>query len=152
MKLNLGAGDRRIEGFASVDISEPADVIADLNEKWVWAESSVEAVKAFDIFEHLIDKIHTMNELHRVLIADGVAEVEVPSASHGAGAFQDPTHRSFWTMNDFQYYQDGSFAVNRLAKSYGITARFKVEMIREQQHPDIFESVWKIYAILRAVK
>ena len=152
MKLNLGACDRKFPGFLSVDIAPPADVVTDLEQPWPWPDASVEAVKAFDIIEHLADKIFAMNELHRVMKSGARAELEIPSASHGAGAFQDPTHKSYWTMNSFQYFQDGSNAHKRFARSYGITARFKVVSLAERQYQDVKEPVWKILAVLEAVK
>lgn len=152
MKLNLGACDRAFPGYLSVDRVPPADVITDLSEKWPWADSTVEAVKAFDIIEHIEDKIHLMNEMHRVMKSGAKAEIEVPSATHGAGAFQDPTHKSYWTMNSFQYFQDGSNAHKRFARSYGITARFKVVSLAEKECRDVREPVFKIVVILEAVK
>lgn len=152
MKLNLGACDRKFPGYLSVDICPPADVVADLAGPWPWADSTADAVKAYDIIEHIEDKIHFMNELHRVCRSRAVVEIEVPSATKGAGAFQDPTHRSYWTLNSFQYFQVGSNAVKRFAKSYGITARFKVVSLTERQYQDVKEPVWKIVAVLEAVK
>lgn len=152
MKLNLGACDRHFPGYLSVDIAPPADVVADLARPWPWADSTVEAVKAFDIIEHIEDKIHLMNELHRVCKAGARIEIEVPSATKGAGAFQDPTHKSYWTLNSFQYFQEGSNAHKRFARSYGITARFKIVGLAERQYQDVKEPVWKIMATLEAVK
>lgn len=152
MKLNLGCSDRALPGFIGVDIAPPADVIADLAQRWPWEDSSVEEVAAFDIFEHLPSRIHTMNELHRVLVPGGLATVEVPSATKGAGFAQDPTHVSPWCLNSFQYFQAGSFAQQRLAKAYGITASFQVESLEEREYQDAYEKVWKITAKLRAVK
>jgi len=152
MKLNLGACDRKILEYLSVDIVPPADIVTDLSKRWPWVDSSVESVKAYDIIEHIEDKIHFMNELHRVLRPGAQAEIEVPSATHGAGWAQDPTHKSYWTMNSFQYFQDGSNAHKRFAKSYGITARFKIVGLSEREYKDVKEMVWKIKVILEAVK
>jgi predicted SAM-dependent methyltransferase len=152
VKLNLGACDRKIVEYLSVDIVAPADIVTDLSKPWPWADSSIQAVKAFDIIEHIEDKIHFMNELHRVLIPGGKAEIEVPNATHGAGAFQDPTHCSFWTMNSFQYFEERSSYRKRFAKAYGITARFNVLSIRDHQCKDLHEPVWKIGVVLEAVK
>lgn len=152
MKLNLGAGDRTIPGYKSVDIVPPADIIADLAQPWPWEDSTVEMVTAQDIIEHIEDKIHFMNELWRVLKPGAQATIETPNACKGAGAFQDPTHRSYWTRNSFQYFQAGSFAHNRLANSYGIKAKFRIISLTESQYTDAFEHVWKIQAILEAVK
>ncbi len=152
LNLNLGACDRRIPGFLSVDIAPPADVIADLAQAWPWPDSSVDEVVAFDLFEHLPDRIHTMNELHRVLKPGARATIEVPNAAKGAGQWQDPTHKTGWCMNSFQYFRAESFAHNRLAKSYGITAAFRVLELTEREYKDEFEMVWKIRAVLQAVK
>jgi predicted SAM-dependent methyltransferase len=129
LKLNLGCCDSHLKGFLNVDICEPADVIADLTQPWPWGDSTVEQIAAWDIFEHLPNKIHTMNETHRVLKAGGRLDLFVPTTD-GRGAFQDPQHVSFWTPND-------------------LTARFRVI---QQQHTEAPGRVWHLRAILEAVK
>src|SRR6185503_16613971 len=94
LRLNLGAADRKIEGYLSVDICEPADVVQDLSKPWQWYTSVVDEILAFDVIEHVEDRIHFMNELHRVLKPGARATIETPNASRGAGFFQDPTHKS----------------------------------------------------------
>jgi predicted SAM-dependent methyltransferase len=152
MRLNLGAADRVLAGYVSVDIVPPADILADLSQPWPWPGSSVDEVVAFDIIEHLPDRIHTMNELHRVLKPGARAKIEVPDAMRGAGFIQDPTHKSMWCLNSFQYFEFASFAHTRLAKAYGITAKFKIVELHEREYRDKYEPVWKITAILEAVK
>lgn len=153
MKLNLGSCDRKVPGYLSVDIAGPADVVADLSLRWPWHDESVEAVKAYHVFEHLPNSIHTMNELWRVCRKGARIELEVPSATHGAAAFQDPTHKSFWTMNTFQYFTEGSPYRKRFGDPYGIRARFKVVEIKERRSRDIQrEEAWIICALLEAVK
>lgn len=167
LKLNLGSADRHIEGYVSVDKEWPMCPKhpgerhvhgsqefhrADLSQRWPWANDSVESIIAYDIIEHLPDRIFTMNEMWRVLVPGGIADIEVPDASKGCGFHQDPTHISPWCMNSFQYYQNGSFAVQRLADSYGIRARFDVVSLEERRYNDVMEDTWKIKAILRAVK
>ena len=66
-RLNLGCCDNHKSGFINVDICPPADVVCDLREVWPWGESSIEMIRAHDIIEHLPDKVHTMNEIWRVL-------------------------------------------------------------------------------------
>ena len=152
-RLNLGACDRSFPGFLSVDIAPPADVVTDLAHAWPWPESSVDEVRAHDIFEHLPSRIHTMNELHRVLKPGARATVEVPSAAKGAGQWCDPTHVSPWSMNTFCYFEDGSPAHTRFAKSYGVTARFRIlGMSETPDNSHKYEPVWKITAIFECVK
>ena len=148
MRLNLGCCDRHLEGYCNVDRVPPADVVADLEQAWPWDDGSVEAIVADDILEHLPDKIHTMNEAHRVLEVGGKLRFRVPTTD-GWGAFQDPTHCSFWTPNDLLYYTEGSPERERFGKSYGISARFSVV---ESEHREVTEDVWYLLATLEAIK
>jgi hypothetical protein len=155
VKLNLGCCDRAFHGFVGVDLAPGpyVDKVWDLRQApWPWEESSVEEVRAHDIFEHLPDRIRTMNELHRILKAGARATIEVPSATKGAGFAQDPTHVSPWCLNSFQYFEAGSFAHKRLAKHYGIAAAFRIIDLSEREYQDVREPVWKITAVLEAVK
>lgn len=154
MRLNLGANDRRVEGFISVDIAPPADVLCDLAWPWPWSDSSVDEVLAYDVIEHIADRIHFMNELHRTLSPGARATIEVPNAAKGVGFVCDPTHKSMWCLSSFKYFESGTFAHGRLANSYGITAAFRVVEMGEYEcsGEDQRERVWKIRAILEAVK
>jgi hypothetical protein len=154
MKLNLGANDRRADGFLSVDIASPADVIADLTQAWPWPDSSVAEVLAFDVFEHLPNKRHTMNELWRVLQPGAIATIEVPTIG-GVGACCDPTHVSFWSAGDFEYYEKGNYARERFRGSsyYAIRADFRIVSMEPSSYANRFgEVVTKVKAVLEAVK
>lgn len=152
MRLNLGSADRNFPNFLSVDRVPPADVVTDLAQPWPWPDSSVDEILALDIVEHLPDRIFTLNEMWRVLKPGARVTIETPNAARGAGFYQDPTHCSPFCLNSFQYFEDGSFAHQRLAKSYGITARFKKLQLFQHEVPDVMEPVWKIHAVLEAVK
>ena len=56
--------------------------------------------------------------MHRVLADKAWAFIEVPSTD-GRGAFQDPTHVSYWNQNSFWYYtreQQAQFIYNDTIK------------------------------------
>ncbi|GEM_PF-2719063 len=125
MKLNLGSCDAPLDGYLNVDIVPgPSTEVVDLREPWPWLDDSVEHVRAWDIVEHLPDKIHTMNELWRVLAPGGTVEIAVPTTD-GPGAWQDPTHVSFWNRRSFLYYEAGNPYRERFASYYGIRAKFR---------------------------
>ena len=125
MKLNLGCCDALLDGFVNVDLVPGDGVqVADLREPWPWPNSSVTHIRAWDIIEHLPNKILTMNELWRVLRPGGTAEIAVPTTD-GPGAFQDPTHVSFWNRRSFMYYEAGNPYRERFARHYGIEAKFR---------------------------
>lgn len=102
LKLDLGGGLFPREGYTSVDIRN-GDIIADLNKKYPFEDNSVGVIWASHFIEHIADKQHTMKEFHRVLADGGWALIDVPSTD-GRGAWQDPTHVSFWNQNSFYYY------------------------------------------------
>jgi glycosyltransferase involved in cell wall biosynthesis len=101
-KIDICSGPRPEQGYISVD-KYNGDVLADLDQRWPFEESSVGVVRASDAIEHLKDPIHTMNEAYRVLAHGGFFFIAVPSTS-GAGAWCDPTHVSFWNSRSFDYY------------------------------------------------
>lgn len=109
MKLNLFCNANKIDGWVNVDYLESCepDVVADLEKPWPWEDGSADYIRAYDGPEHVIDPIHFMNEAFRVLKDGGVIEVWVPSTD-GRGAFQDPTHKSFWNAHSFYYYTPGN--------------------------------------------
>jgi SAM-dependent methyltransferase len=148
MRLNLGCCDRHIPGYINVDIAPPADVLCDLRQPWPWRDSSIDGIRADDILEHLPDKIHAMNEAWRVLRPGGAFEITVPTTD-GRGAWQDPTHVSYWNRNSFFYFEAGNPHRERFGGHYGIQARFRTIEAREQMLPD---QVAKLWIRLEAVK
>ena len=130
-RVNLGCCDAPAAGFLNVDRAPGpgVDRLVDLTLAWPWTESSLDEIRAWDIIEHLPDKLHTMNEMWRVLRPGGRAEIIVPTTD-GPGAFQDPTHVSFWNRRSFLYYESGNPYRERFAASYGIRAAFRI--VRER--------------------
>jgi len=97
LKLDLGCGQRKMDGFTGVDISADcaADIVHDLNViPWPFEDGSVEEVHASHFFEHLTgaQRIAFMNELWRVLQPEGKATIITPYWA-SPRAIQDPTHQ-----------------------------------------------------------
>lgn len=171
MKLNLGCCDAVLEGYVNVDLAValpnpmPANcMVADLSIGcWPWHSSSVDHIKAHDIFEHLPDKIMVMNEAHRVLKPGGTLDLFIPTTD-GRGAFQDPTHKSWWTPNDLFYFVRHYAEWKRFHQSYGITACFDIPRVNQAvpmeqlisrgfiEHRNWGDNVWKLRCSLVAVK
>ena len=103
LKVDIGGGLNPYPGYTTVDLRPEADYVSDLNDGIPLKDNSVGVLNASHILEHLHDKHRIMAEIHRVLAPGGWAFIEVPSTD-GRGAFQDPTHVSYWNENCFLYY------------------------------------------------
>lgn len=106
--IELGGAIASQKGYETVDRHD-ADIITDLDGTWPFEDNSVGVIRAYDIFEHLRDPIHTMKECYRVLAPGGWIFAQVPSTD-GRGAWQDPTHISFWNENSWLYYSHANWA------------------------------------------
>lgn len=150
MRVDLGCGPRKPEGYFGIDRYPwpGVDQIADLSQGIPLPDRSVDEIRAHDVLEHLPDKILTMNEIWRVLVPDGIADVFVPSTD-GRGAFQDPTHMSYWNQNSFWYVEAGNPHRELFGDAYGVKARFKIEQMSTLHSPGC---IVHVAARLRAVK
>ena len=104
LKVDIGGGLFPRPGYMTID-QEGADINWNLENGIPLEDNSVGVLNASHIIEHLRDPIKTMREIHRVLAHGGWAMIEVPSTD-GRGAWQDPTHVSFWNEHSFWYYTD----------------------------------------------
>jgi len=102
LMVDICGGHSKPPGYLSVDLHD-SDIVANLEEKWPFGNNTVGLFRAQDALEHMKNPIHTMKEIYRCLIPGGWLLSETPSTD-GRGAFQDPTHISFWNSNSFWYY------------------------------------------------
>ena len=98
MRLNLGCGQDKREGWTNVDKMAAAapDEVVDLEVlPWPWAESSIEEVAMKDVLEHLgADTdiyLGIIKELYRVCQHDASIQIIVPHPRHDT-FLGDPTH------------------------------------------------------------
>lgn len=131
MKLNIGAGWSRFDGYLNCDISPEAnpDFVFDLEKDiWPFEDNTVDAVIAHHILEHLGDGyFHALKELYRVCKPDAIVDIWVPHYAHH-NFFHDPTHRRSITpfgldlFNKFNNYNSPS-AASKLGLIFDIDLR-----------------------------
>jgi len=147
--LNLGCGYARLDGYVNIDNRAEVEpnLVCDILQGLSYADSSVDEVRAFDFLEHIpIGKtIDVITEIWRVLKPGGRFESYTPSTD-GRGAFQDPTHISFWNRNSWLYYSDQTYR-----NLHGIMANFEIITI-EDTIPDPKWRIIHTHVIARAIK
>lgn len=148
MRLNIGGGFQRIEGFQNVDFvqcvdnagKEYTDIICDIaKQRLPFEDNSVDEIACYETLEHMgherdnPDKqealIWMMNEMWRVLKPEGFLKGKVPGTHEGS--FADPTHTRYFVPASFDYFT----GVNRYnawqpkrpkMASYGIKPWYKI--------------------------
>ncbi len=105
-KLNLGCGTDIREGYVNLDIikRQGVDVVHDVNRfPYPFKTSYFDEIYASHLLEHAEDVLKVLEELYRILKPGGMLIAKVPYFS-SSGAFQDPTHRHFFSDDTAKYY------------------------------------------------
>ena len=96
MKINLGAGGTKLDGFVILDYDplENPDYIVDLEKDILpFEDNTVEVVVAHHILEHLgPGYFHCLKEIYRVCKHGATIDIRVPHHRHDY-FYDDPTHR-----------------------------------------------------------
>lgn len=150
LRVDLGCGDHKPDGFIGVDVAPGpgVDLVCDLTGRFPFETDSVAYLRAHDVIEHLPDRLHTMNEIWRVCRGGAVVDIRVPSTD-GRGAFQDPTHISYWNANSFFYYSLEHPAYLALCRKYGFRGAFRIRSLSSSATPD---QVVHVQVMLEVVK
>lgn len=111
LRLNLGCGGRRIDGFIGVDrYRTPAvDVIADIADRLPFADGTVDEIMLDNVIEHIADIPKLMHELHRIS-RDGARIVVRTPHFTSLSSWRDPTH-----LHHLSYFSLDHFAREQVA-------------------------------------
>jgi SAM-dependent methyltransferase len=132
LRLNLGSGLRRRDGFYGVDhVALPRlDILADLNEPLSeLPDNCVDEIYCRHVLEHVARLLELLAELHRVTRDGGRIEIVVPHFSNPYG-YSDPTHVRFFGLYSFYYFCDSEDQPLRKVPDFYLPQRFTVESVR----------------------
>ncbi|KXH75042.1 MAG: hypothetical protein AM326_09305 [Candidatus Thorarchaeota archaeon SMTZ-45] len=106
LRLDLGCGPNPRTGFEGVDERNFPGVthVVDLRKPWPWKDSTVSEAHCSHFIEHLeaLERVHFVNELHRVLVPGGSCFCVTPHWS-SCRAYGDLTHK--WPpVSEFWFY------------------------------------------------
>lgn len=116
MKLNLGSGGIKIDGFLNCDydaLSNPDYLFNLETDLFPFSNDSIDTIVAHHVFEHLGEGyFHCLKEIYRVCKHGAVIHVRVPHHRHDY-FHDDPTHRRAITVNGLRLF---SKKYNKLCK------------------------------------
>lgn len=121
------------EGLAVVDLqvaawAAPGNLVIDPAEPVLpYDDGAVGVLRAVDVLQRIPDRGRFFAECFRVLAPGGLLMTTTPSTD-GRGAFQDPTHVSYWNANSFWYLTQAALR-ERTFPSYP-EMRFQVSGLR----------------------
>ncbi len=111
IKLNFGCGEKYLDDYINCDFSEHVkkDKFVNLNKSpYPFKDNFADEILMDNVLEHLDDIPSTMIELHRIMKKNGILKIIVPYAKSD-WAFQDPTHKHFFTEKSMDYFTEKGF-------------------------------------------
>jgi len=107
MKLNIGCGFKKLDGFINIDKSKSVnpDLLLDVEKDGLEGikDNSVDYILCSHFLEHMTDIIFVMGEIYRVCKNNAIITIIVPYFL-STSAIQDPTHKRFFTPESFKYF------------------------------------------------
>ena len=143
MKLNIGSGHKRIDGFLNID-NDPLvspDYVVNLEEgKLPFDNSCVSEVIASHILEHIgPGYISLIKEIYRVSKPNAIIHIVFPH--HLSTWFSDdPTHVRQLTINQFRLFSKKyiKYHIENFGSSNGIAIKEDVDFEILEQHTNPF--------------
>ncbi len=112
-KLNLGCGNRYMDGWVNLDIDYKdiygenikVDIKHNLEKfPWPFKDNEFDEILMRHTLEHLTDIFKVMKEITRITKNDGIVSIIVPHfSSHFA--YRDPTHKHFFSYESVNYFK-----------------------------------------------
>jgi SAM-dependent methyltransferase len=103
MKLHLGCGNDKKEGYVNCDISPEVnpDKIVDLNKKLPFKDNSIDEIVINHVLEHFHEPLRILKEFYRICKNGAIVKIRVPYFAHeSAFSMLDHYHYFTWTSFD----------------------------------------------------
>lgn len=158
IKLYVGAGKERLEGWQHLDIHpfDGIDIVADITKGIPLPDNSVSFVFTKDTLEHIPQesKVFVIDEFYRILTDGGFMEHWIPNAG-SQNDFGSPTHISHWNLQQFEHFDIDSYRYEKDHGYEGITSKFRkvyAELVNHMIEADGVARYQAIHVRYAAVK
>lgn len=151
MKLNIGCGNKKKQGFTGVDKfpCEAVDILADINETLPFDDNSIEEIWLDNVIEHVTDISHLMAEMHRICEPEAIISIITPHYT-SPSSWRDPTHLhhlSYFSMDHFAkpgvaHYTGGGYQVAKKKLSFSGGIMGLLGRLIFSISPGQYESKW----------
>lgn len=145
MKINLGCGHDKREGWVNIDSRKDAkpDIVADLEKPLPLESDSADEILLRHVLEHVKDPMSLIDECYRILKKGGKLEVITPHVSQFQSIGELDHKRAGLSVFSFHYTTD-LHAGNR---TYYSKARFHIKKVRIITNPLV-----QVFADLSPIK
>jgi len=143
MKLDLGCGQRKKEGWIGIDSKEYPGVDYVLNigkDKMPFENDSIDEIRSIHVFEHLYSEelFFCMEECFRIIKPTGTLYIEVPKANTPA-FYAHPDHKIAFMPITFGFWQVPAYGkdVHGYLKGFwNVRAEEKPESVEVFMYPN----------------
>lgn len=105
------------------------EIVWNLNKfPYPFKDNEFDVIIAKHVIEHLDNIIKVMEELWKILKPNGLLKITVPYAKH-TSAFQNPTHKHFFTCFTFDYRDSEGYAKNLF---YELKTKAKFKIVKKE--------------------
>jgi predicted SAM-dependent methyltransferase len=117
LKLNIGCGPNRKQGWVNIDLLPNVDLSLDMRERIPLPNSAATMIYSEHFFEHLDypdDAGKFLAECHRLLEAGGTISLGVPDAQWALEAYVGPDDKGFFALAKSSEWHHPAWCQTRL--------------------------------------
>ena len=126
--LDVGCGKRKQSNALGLDIAklDGVNIVCNLEDGLPFKDNSIDRIYTSHFLEHIKNLVLMMEEIYRVCKPGAIVEIIVPYWKTSL-AFQDPTHKCFFTEETFNYFTKDPKRKCPRYSDYGFKCDFNIK-------------------------
>jgi SAM-dependent methyltransferase len=108
LRLHIGSGQTRIDGFVNIDQIQSSDLCLDLNlNRLPFEDNSVDCVFSYHALEHFENYLFVLGEIWRVMQHGARLLIQVPYVTLSEYNLVNPYHKQYFNEHSFDFFEIG---------------------------------------------